>query len=212
MSKAVAPLSHGHLRVPGLHLLGDDRLARRAAAGDRQAFAVLYQRHHQGLFRYCRAILGDAEDAADALQNTMAAALRALPGERREIRVKPWLYRIAHNESISLLRRRPPHAGLEEAVHVAAPSSADAATRERLRQLVADVRELPDRQRTALGMRELNGLDYSEIGAAIGSSAAATKQTVYEARTALHEMADGRDMSCEDVCRSLSSEDRRMLR
>ena len=108
MSKAAAPLSHGHLRVPGLHLLGDDRLARRAAAGDRQAFAVLYQRHHQSLFRYCRAILGDAEDAADALQNTMAAALRALPGERREIRLKPWLYRIAHNESISLLRRRSP--------------------------------------------------------------------------------------------------------
>ena len=79
MSEAAAPLSHGHVPVAGLRLLGDDRLARRAAAGDQQAFAVLYQRHHQGLFRYCRAILGNAEDAADALQNTMAAALRAFP-------------------------------------------------------------------------------------------------------------------------------------
>jgi RNA polymerase sigma factor (sigma-70 family) len=212
MSGAAASLSHGHVPVTALRLLGDDRLARRAAEGDNQAFAALYQRHHQALYRYCRAILGNSDDAADALQNTMAAALRALAGERREIRVKPWLYRIAHNESISLLRRRPPHAGLEEAVNVAAPSGADAATRERLRQLVADVRELPDRQRTALVMRELNGLDYGEIGAAIGCNAAATKQTVYEARTALHEMADGRDMSCEEVCRSLSCDDRRMLR
>src|SRR3954468_23877923 len=99
MSEAAAPLSQGHVPVTGLRLLGDDRLARRAAAGDRQAFAVLYRRHHQPLFRYCHAILGNAEDAADALQNTMAAALHALPGEQREIRLKPWLYRIAHNES-----------------------------------------------------------------------------------------------------------------
>jgi DNA-directed RNA polymerase specialized sigma24 family protein len=107
MSEATAAPSHGHIPIVGLRLLGDDRLARRAAEGDGQAFAALYQRHHQALYRYCRGILGNAEDAADALQNTMMAALRALPGERREIHVKPWLFRIAHNESISLLRR--PH-------------------------------------------------------------------------------------------------------
>src|SRR5439155_17538039 len=73
-------------------------------------------------------------------------------------------------------------------------------------------RQLPDRQRSALVMRELSGLEYGEIGAALGSSPAATKQTVYEARGALHEMAEGRDMSCEVVRRSLSAEDRRLLR
>jgi RNA polymerase sigma factor (sigma-70 family) len=212
MSEAAAPLSHGRVPVAGLRLLGDDRLVRRAAAGDQQAFAVLYQRHHQGLFRYCRAILGNAEDAADALQNTMAAALQALPGEEREIRLKPWLYRIAHNESISLLRRRPPTAGLEQAVNVAAPRGPDAATRERLRELVTDLQELQDRQRAALVMRELSGLDYAEIGAALEASPGATKQLVFEARTALHEMAEGRDMSCDSVRRVLSADDRRNLR
>lgn len=212
MSEAAAPLSHGHVPVAGLRLLGDDRLTRRAAAGDRQAFGILYQRHHQGLFRYCRAILGNAEDAADALQNTMAAALRALPGEKREIRLKPWLYRIAHNESVSLLRRRPSHAGLEHAVNVAAPRGPDAATRERLRELVTDLRELQDRQRAALVMRELSGLDYAEIGSALDSSPGATKQLVFEARTALHEMAEGREMSCDSVRRVLSEDDRRKLR
>jgi RNA polymerase sigma factor (sigma-70 family) len=212
MSEATASVSHGHVPVASLRLLSDERLARRVAEGDRQAFAALYQRHHQALYRYCRGILGNAEDAADALQSTMAAALRALPGEQREIRVKPWLYRIAHNESITLLRRRPPHAGLEEALHVAAPPGSDAATRERLRQLVTDLRELQDRQRAALVMRELSGLEYEEIGGVLESTPAAAKQLVYEARTALHEMADGRDMSCESIRLSLSSEDRRRLR
>src|SRR3954469_10254270 len=120
MSEAAAHLKHGRLPVAGRRMLGDDRLARRAAAGDDQAFAVLYQRHHQALYRYCRAILGNSEDAADALQNTMMAAVRALPGEQRQIQVKPWLFRIAHNESVSVMRRRPPSADLEEAVNIAA--------------------------------------------------------------------------------------------
>lgn len=212
MSGAVAPPAHARAAGAALRLLGDDRLARRAAEGDREAFAVLYRRHHQALYRYCRAILGNGEDAEDALQGTMAAALRALPGERRQIKVKPWLYRIAHNESVSLLRRRVPHAGLEAAVHVAAPRGSDPETKERLRHLVADMRELPDRQRAALVMRELNGLNYDEIAATLESSPGATKQLVYEARTALHEMAEGRDMSCDSVRRLMSAEDRRVLR
>jgi len=62
-----------------LRLCSDDQLARRAARGDRRAF----ERHHQAVYRYCRSNLDDAEDAADALQNTMAAVLRSLDGEAR---------------------------------------------------------------------------------------------------------------------------------
>jgi Sigma-70 region 2 len=60
--------------LPGL--LGDERLARMAADGDERAFAAIYRRHGQELHRYCTAILGNTEDAADALQNTMVSALR----------------------------------------------------------------------------------------------------------------------------------------
>jgi DNA-directed RNA polymerase specialized sigma24 family protein len=94
-------------------LLGDERLARLAGAGDERAFAAIYRRYGQELHHYCCAILGDAEDAADALQNTMVSALRALPGEAREIALKPWLYRVAHNESVSLRRRRRAEVELE---------------------------------------------------------------------------------------------------
>ena len=65
------------------------RLARRAARGDRDAFTAIFRRFQQDLYRYCVAILGNPEDAQDALQNTMVKALGALPGERREIELKP---------------------------------------------------------------------------------------------------------------------------
>jgi RNA polymerase sigma factor (sigma-70 family) len=191
-------------------LLGDERLARMAADGDERAFAAIYRRYGQELHRYCTAILGNAEDAADALQNTMASAVRALPGERREIALKPWLYRVAHNESISLLRQRRPGVELDPD-RLTAPA-ADAATIERLRQLVADLGELPDRQRGALVMRELSGLSFKQVGAALGCSAQAARQLVYETRLALHEMAEGRELECDRVRRAISERDGRVLR
>ncbi|MCB0877185.1 MAG: RNA polymerase sigma factor, partial [Solirubrobacterales bacterium] len=81
------------------------RLSRRAVRGEDAAFEEIFRRHHQELYRYCLAILRDRDDAEDALQATMAAALRSLPGEEREIDLRPWLFRVAHNESISILRR-----------------------------------------------------------------------------------------------------------
>jgi RNA polymerase sigma factor (sigma-70 family) len=212
MSEAAAPLGF----APGvgmLSMLSDDRLAQRAVGGDERAFAAIYHRYHQSLYRFCLAIVGDAQDAQDALQSTMVKVLRALPGEERRIELRPWLYRIAHNESIDLLRRRrvtgelpaelpAPGAGLAEEV----------AVRERLRRLIADLDELPERQRETLVMRELAGLDFAEIGAALGTSSAVARQTVYEARLSLRQMDEGREMSCETVTRALSDGDGRVAR
>ena len=103
---AVISMSTGRRAGASLGLLGDGRLARLAAKGDPRAFAAIYERYHQDLFRYCRSITGNGEDASDALQNTMTQALRSLPGERREIALRAWLFRIAHNEAVSLIRRR----------------------------------------------------------------------------------------------------------
>ena len=193
-------------------LLGDERLARMAADGDERAFAAIYRRFGQELHRYCTAILGNAEDAADALQNTMVSAVRALPGERREIALKPWLYRVAHNEAISLLRQR--RAGVEfDPDRLTAPAAdADAGTIERLRQLVDDLGQLPDRQRGALVMRELSGLSFKEIAAGLNCTAQAARQLVYETRLALQEMAEGREMECDRVRRAISERDGRVLR
>src|SRR5690348_348958 len=103
MGGIAAELPGARVPAAALRLLGDDKLFKLAAAGDSRAFEAIYDRHHQALSRYCRSIVGNEHDAADALQSTLASALRALVGESREIPLKPWLFRIAHNECISLL-------------------------------------------------------------------------------------------------------------
>jgi RNA polymerase sigma factor (sigma-70 family) len=206
MSEAVATAGFSRL-------LSDERLTRRAVGGDERAFAAIFRRYHQDLYRFCLAIVGNPHDAQEALQNTMAKVLRALPGEEREIDLKPWLYRIAHNESIDLLRRRRETHELD--VEQVAPGyglAEDVVTRERLRQLLDDVGELPERQREVLVMRELSGLDFEEIGGALGTSGAVARQTLYEARQSLRQMGEGREMVCSEVAKALSDGDGRVTR
>jgi RNA polymerase sigma factor (sigma-70 family) len=194
-------------------LLSDQRLARRAAGGEERAFAAIFERYHQPLYRYCAAIVGDSQDAQDALQNTMLKVLRALPGEAREIKLKPWLYRIAHNESIEVLRRRRDTRELgAELVAPGPPLADELSVRERLRQLLSDLDQLPERQRGALVMRELAGLDFDGIAAALGTSPAVARQTLYEARLSLHQMDEGRGMDCATVTQALSDGDGRVIR
>ena len=88
-------------------LLGDEALALRVRAGDEGAFEELYRRHHPGLYRYCASVLGDPHEAEEALQWTMLGAYRALRRRGGEkLHVRPWLYRIAHNQCMDVIRRR----------------------------------------------------------------------------------------------------------
>jgi RNA polymerase sigma factor (sigma-70 family) len=196
----------------GTRLLSDGRLARRAAEGDQSAFEAIYSRYHKDLYRFCLAMVGNPQDAQDALQNTMVKVLRALPGEKRKIHLRPWLYRIARNESIETLRRRHGNEELEPERAAGSGVAEEAETRERLRTLLADLERLPERQRAALVMRELAGLDFAEIGAAFGGSAAVARQTLYEARLSLRRLEAGREMRCADVMRELSDADGRVTR
>jgi RNA polymerase sigma factor (sigma-70 family) len=194
-------------------LLSDERLTRRAVGGDERAFAAIFRRYHQPLYRFCLAIVGNRDDAQEALQNAMVKVMRALPGEERRIELKPWLYRIAHNESIDLLRRRRATQELDvEQIGPGYGLAEDAAARERLRALIADLKELPERQREVLVMRELGGLGFDEIGIALGTSGAVARQTLYEARQSLRQMEEGREMGCEQVMRALSEGDGRVTR
>src|SRR5262245_55490141 len=144
----------------------------RAARAD---FAAVYERHHQALYRYCRSILRHEEDAQDALQNTMARALAALEREERDFEVRPWLFRIAHNEAISILRRRRDTDELDDSAPDVGELEDRVAEREELRLLRDDLDDLPDRQRAALVLRELSGFSHVEIGAVLDLSPAAVK-------------------------------------
>src|SRR5207244_4885190 len=122
-------------------------------------------------------------------------------------------FRIAHNESMSLARRLHSHETLHEETGEATSSvEDDVLGRERRAQLVEDLGALPDRQRGALLMRELSGLGHDDIAAALAITPAAAKQAIYEARTMLHELEEGRAMPCGDVRRLISDGDGRVLR
>jgi RNA polymerase sigma factor (sigma-70 family) len=184
-----------------------------AVRGSRAAFARVYERHHRALYRYCRSLLGDEEEARDALQSTMTKAFAALRFEERDFELRPWLFRIAHNEAVSRLRQRREALEVHAADALITDSLAQTVEhRERLAQLRADLRELPERQRAALVMRELNGLGHAEIAAVLGGSPQTVKQTIFAARTALHECAEGREMRCTEVQRVLSEGDGRRQR
>jgi RNA polymerase sigma factor (sigma-70 family) len=195
--------------------LGDELLARYAARGGDRAFAALYERYHQRLYRYCRSILRDDADAQDALQSTFAAALAALRRGQRNAPLRPWLYKIAHNEAISLLRRRTRDAADElrdETFGAGSSVEQEVTARARWRTLLADLGRLPDRQRGALLLRELSGLSHEEIAITLGTTTAGAKQAIFEARQALAEIEQGRAMSCEEVRHRISEGDRRVLR
>jgi len=189
------------------------RLVRRAAKGEQKAFAEIFERHGQELYRYCRAILGNPDDAQDALQNTMDRILRALPGEKRTIQLRPWLFRVARNESLTLIRNRDQTVELTDASAPAVPAAdIRAEHREEVRTLVADLATLPESQRSALVLHELSGLSHDEVSEALQRSPRASRQAVYEARLALQDLKEGRDMNCDEVRAAVSDGDGRVIR
>lgn len=194
-------------------LRSDAHLARRAAKGDERAYAEIFERHGQELYRYARAILGNPEDAQDALQNTMVRVLRALPGEKRKIALRPWLYRVTRNESLSLIRARVPAAELtEDCVPPELAADIQAEHREEVRTLVADLATLPEMQRSALVLHELSGLSHEQVSEAMQRSPRASRQAIYEARLALQDLREGRDMDCDYVRSLISEGDGRVMR
>jgi RNA polymerase sigma factor (sigma-70 family) len=212
MDSAIALGTAGSHRLPGhaLRVLKDEKLAAMVTAGRDEAFATLYQRHHQAIYRYCLSMLRQEADARDALQSSMLAALSSLRASPIDGDFKPWLFRIAHNQSISIIRGRAHESPTDAPPET--PSSDDPETREELRILVSDLAALPERQRGAIVMRELSGLSYAQIAAALATSEAGGKQLVYEARTAMQELREGHEMSCELVRERISAGDRRLLR
>src|SRR3954454_7703799 len=93
-------------RLRPLRRLNDDDLAAAAAGGDARAFGVIFERYHEPLYRYCAAMLGAPDRAAAALQQTMLAAMSGLKEGERTVALRPWLHRIAHEQSLALIAER----------------------------------------------------------------------------------------------------------
>src|ERR1700676_3874007 len=187
---------------PLLRLQSDERLIALTRRGQPAAFEVLCARYQSRLLSFCRHLLASREDAEDVLQEVFAAAYNAVLADDRAINVRPWLYRIARNRSLNHLRRATAIGVDSMDVHFAdhGMSTSDRVIRrESFRELLADVQQLPETQRTALLLREIDALSYEQIAHAMETTVPSVKSLLVRARISLAEAAEARKLSCAEV-------------
>jgi RNA polymerase sigma-70 factor, ECF subfamily len=170
----------------------DERLVRRFQDGSSDAFEALVQRHSTRVYNLCLRILGDAEEAADASQDTFLAALRKLDTFRGEAAFTTWLHRVAVNacyDSLRRKRRRPllqlaPEEGDERPEpSVPAPDHAEGVV------LSVDVAkalmQVPEEFRVVLVLADVQDLPYDEIATLLEIPVGTVKSRVFRGRAAL---------------------------
>ncbi|MBJ7471769.1 MAG: sigma-70 family RNA polymerase sigma factor [Solirubrobacteraceae bacterium] len=187
-----------------LKLQADERLVAHVRRGNEAAFEVLVARYQARLLAFCRHMLGSSarRDAEDVLQEVFTSAYRAMLGDTRPINVRPWLYRIARNRCLNHLRRDPMPSieGMEMTVVDERIGTAETVhQRAEVRQLLSDIQALPETQRTAILLREIDDLSYEQIALAMDNTVAAVKSLLVRARVGLAEAAESRRLSCDEV-------------
>ena len=188
-----------------LALAADERLVEQVRRGNEVAFEVVFERYGPGLLAFCRHMLSSREEAEDAVQLTFAAAHSdLLRRSDRVVALKPWLFTIARNRCLSMLRAQReaptelgdlPTSGLGEQVE----------ERAELRQLLADVRELPDEQRAALLLAEVSDMSHAQVAAVLGCEVARVKALVFRARGALMDRRRARETPCVEIQEQLAN-------
>jgi RNA polymerase sigma factor (sigma-70 family) len=176
-------------------LLPDTDLVAAVRAGDERAFALIVERYQERLLGFARRLLhGSGNDAEDVVQDAFIRAYNALRATDNEMHLRPWLYMIVRNRAMDDLRRPARVAAdLDDVEHFAPAASFDedpatrAVEREMLREVVAEMQRLPERQRLALVMRELDGATHVEMSERLGTTIPATKSLLVRARTTMPE-------------------------
>ena len=174
----------------------DDDLVRALRAGEPSAFDAIHQRYQAPLLAFARQLLGGRHhDAEEVVQDAFVRALGPLRQTDRSMALRPWLYAITRNRALDELRR-PQRTMPIDAEDLAVPDPGGSpvsivARREAVAALVADLEDLPTRQRRALVMHELEDRSHSQIGRALKVSRGASKALVHRARGSLHARRAG---------------------
>jgi RNA polymerase sigma factor (sigma-70 family) len=189
-------------RSPLLKLQGDAKLIAIVRSGNAGAFETIVDRYQGRLLGFCRQMLGSTEDAEDVLQEVFVNAYKAMLADEREINLRPWLYRIARNRCLNHLRK--PSADSQESMDMvpmveAASTAEKVHNREEFRQLLADVSKLPETQRSALLLREMDAMSYEEIAQSMDTSVPSVKSLLVRARISLAEASQARQLTCGEV-------------
>lgn len=171
---------------PALRTQPDRRLVALVREGYEAAFEEIVRRYGKPLTRYAAAIVGARSE--DVTQDAFSKALLALRRDGPEIELRPWLFRIVRNTALNDLRDRPHSAeALADAIAGGRNPAEELERREELTDLMRRLQSLPEPQRAAIVMRELEGLSHEEIAAALGLSGGAARQAIYRARQALRD-------------------------
>jgi RNA polymerase sigma factor (sigma-70 family) len=176
-------------RRPVLSTQSDERLVDLVRAGSDPAFEAIVERYRRALMRYVSRLL-PPERAEDVVQQAFVKAYEAMHRDAAELNLKPWLYRIAHNGALNALRDRGlGHAQLDERIDGVERPDQVLERSLGLRELVVAVQALPERQRDAILLRELEGRSYEEIATALGVTDGAVRQLLNRARNSLRSAA-----------------------
>lgn len=178
----------------------DARLVERVQRGDNRAFDLLVSRYQHRVANLVGRFLRDPDDVQDVVQDAFIKAYRALPRFRGDSQFYTWLYRIAVNTAKNHLvarSRRPPDVDIEidDAEHVASfDSLREVANPENLKArdqletvLQRALRALPDDLRTALALREFDGLAYEDIARVMDCPVGTVRSRIHRARDAIDQ-------------------------
>jgi RNA polymerase sigma factor (sigma-70 family) len=187
--------------TPALRIRTDEHLVKLFRAGREDAFEAIHDRHARRLHAAAaRALRTHGGDPEGVVQEAFLRAHHALQADERPVELKPWLHRIVRNLCLDELRRARPVA-LEDEDRV--PSTEDVystlSRRHELRALIDDLADLPEQQRAALLMRELDGLSHEEVAGVLDVTPQASRQLVKRARVGLNAAAEARDAACTDI-------------
>jgi len=187
----------------------DARLVARVRGGDEQAFEAVFDRYHRQLLAFCRHMLGNREEAEDAVQHVFVSAHRHLvSGDDRVVDLRPWLYAIARNRCLSLLRARRESVPLDDVPEPSADGLAvaqEVEQREDLKDVLADLTRLPEDQRAALVLSELGALSHEEVADVLGVRRDKVKALVFQARESLAGWRQARDTDCREIREQLAT-------
>jgi RNA polymerase sigma-70 factor (ECF subfamily) len=168
----------------------DSEVIAEVLAGDRARFAVLVRRHNQPVYRACRAVLRNDQDAEDAAQAAWLNAFRALPRFRAEASFRTWITRIAVNEATTRLRQQRALSAVpaQEMPMSSSDSPArDLFSKELARLLERAIDDLPEGLRAVLVLRDVVELDTAETAGCLGIAEDNVRVRLHRARHALAE-------------------------
>jgi len=170
--------------------LTDDELVLRFRNGDDAAFSEIHRRFRAALTAFARRMLhGSGQDADDVVQEAFMRAYRGLRVTDRPMALRPWLYMIVRNRALDAMRAPQRVSVYDDDLRMRAVADGDPAhcfaSSEEMREIVAEIARLPERQRIALVMREFDGRTHAETARALDTSVSATKSLIIRARSNL---------------------------